>query len=437
MGDNAVCACQTQDGGYAILAASESNDGDVSATKGRGNLWLLKIDNSGNLIWGKTYGSSSGDIPISLANTADNGFILFGASNGSDGDIPFHYAGAFSLDWLVIKTDAMGDKQWSKTIGGTGDEQYSGSILSVDNSYYLVSGTTSRDYDCADTAWHAGVNTGDDYHLLKLDDTGKVLWDSSYGGTSTDVPAYAMYDVRDSTIVMNGYTWSPDYMVTGYQGGQGDMWVVKVNKNGTLIWQKTLGSPHEDGGTGICPAPNGGYMAYGDTHDGSIGVEKLWLFELGNGGNIVENKLFGGPTLTGNTSFSVVPYLNGWAATGQSGAELFTEGTTYGNFDHGGPFVSYIGAWPVQVKKIYDTTHQSMAAYPNPSSEKIRISIPGNMRGNMFITNNIGQEVYNQHNNAPITKDIEVNIAAWANGLYLIVWSSEDGTMRSMKFVKM
>jgi hypothetical protein len=72
------------------------------------------------------------------------------------------------------------------------------------------------------------------------------------------------------------------------------MWVIKVNKNGTLVWEKTLGSPNEENGTGICMVPDGGYMVYGSTYPGPIGGEDCWLFSLDNSGNEMISKVFGG-----------------------------------------------------------------------------------------------------------------------------------------------
>jgi len=136
--DGAISACQTPDGGYAVLANTSSNNGDVTGFKGATDIWLLRLDASGNLLWEKTYGSTQSDGGLSVANTPDGGFIVLGSTNGSDDDVPFHYGDPFSLDWLVIKTDNAGNVQWSKDLGGTGDEGESGSILSVGSSYYLV-----------------------------------------------------------------------------------------------------------------------------------------------------------------------------------------------------------------------------------------------------------------------------------------------------------
>ena len=174
------------------------------------------------------------------------------------------------------------------------------------------------------------MNTGDDYYILKLDDTGKVLWDSSYGGSGTDLPYQALFDARDSTIVINGNTTSADYMVTDSHGG-GDMWVLKLNKNGTLVWEKCLGSPAAESGNSICISSNGGYAAYGGTN-GVIGGSDAWVICVNNAGNEIVSKIFGGTDM--ERPSTIVPYLNGYAAMGVSGSKVFTEGTTYGNFEY-------------------------------------------------------------------------------------------------------
>jgi hypothetical protein len=290
-GGNSVC--QTPDGGYAVLAYTESSDGDVTGYLGGGDMWLLRLDVSGNLLWEKCYGSSAQDIPMSIANTPDHGFILSGTTDGSDNEVPLHYGAFYSFDWLVIKTDSMGNFLWGKDLGGTEQEGSTGSILAIDSSYYLISWSNSADHDCTDTSWHAGLTfINGNYYIIKLDDAGKVIWDSSYGGSGGDYANYAMYDTRDSTIVITGSTSSGDYMVTDFHGWQ-DMWIIKVNRNGTLIFEKTLGGTDQEGGTSICTFLNGGYLAYGSRYPGTIGGG-LDLYLLNNTGNEISNKYFGG-----------------------------------------------------------------------------------------------------------------------------------------------
>ena len=130
--DVAMSSCQTPDGGFAVLAITSSLDGDVTGNRGANDIWLLRLDGAGNLLWQKTYGSSGSDQAVSVANTADHGFIILGTTNGSDGDVPFHYGGYFSEDWLVIKTDSAGNVQWSRDLGTSYNDGTIGSILAVD-----------------------------------------------------------------------------------------------------------------------------------------------------------------------------------------------------------------------------------------------------------------------------------------------------------------
>jgi len=194
--------------------------------------------------------------------------------------------------------------------------------------------SNSIDHDCTDTAWHPGVNTGYDYYALKLNDTGALLWDSSYGGSGEDASAYAMFDTRDSTIIVNGTTSSNDYMVTGYHEclDAGDMWVVKLNRNGTLQWGKTLGSVQQEKGTGVCIGDDNSYAAYGSTYYnncydstiGDIGGEDCWLFVLDNSGNEISNKIIGGTA--DEIPNSTIPYLKGYVISGISESTVFDEG---------------------------------------------------------------------------------------------------------------
>ena len=284
--DYAAEAVQTPDGGFAVLSTTESNDSDVSGNHGYGDLWLIKLDSLGKLQWQKCFGSPDDEQAISIALTPDLGFILLGNSYGQGDDVPNHYSGSFwDADWFIVKTDGLGNKQWTKTIGGTGFEDGYGSILSVDNNYYLISHSDSRDYDCVDTFWHPNVNTGYDYWVFKMDSSGTILWDSSYGSTGSDGVSKAIWDVRDSSLVINGHPGANDYMVTGFTGTS-DFWVIKINKNGTLIWEKCIGSntnhPYET--AGICIAPSG-YVLNESSDPGRVGQEDEWIFQIDTLGN--------------------------------------------------------------------------------------------------------------------------------------------------------
>ncbi len=434
--DVAVSAVQTIDGGYAVLAYTKSNNRDISGNHGSGDLWLVRIDRVGNLLWQKCYGSSYDEQPGAIALTPDNGFIMYGISNGSGGEVPTHYGTEFNYNWFVVKTDSIGNMQWSKTIGGTGygtdgsGEQPWGSIFYADNGYYFVSSTNSTDYDCTDTFWHPGVNTSYDYYMFKLDTAGNILWDSSYGGGGSDIAYQAIWDSRDSSIVINGSTTSDNYMITGNHG-ESDMGVMKIDKNGVYKWAKCLGSPNNESGNSIC-CTSFGYIAYGATSPGSIGETDCRLFSLNTLGDTLYNLQFGG---TGyDDPFSIIPFKNGFAATGGSGSPGFTEGINIGPLveAEGDAFVSYINYFPLAIQNVV-IGNQQIIVYPNPSNSILRITLP-NQAGSLTVINCVGQNIY--YETIKQKETININIASWASGIYIAKWQSADGTVLTKKFIK-
>ena len=394
---------------------------------------MLRINSAGNLLWQKCYGSLYDEQAISIALADDKGFILLGGSNGAGGDVPAHYSGSqFDYDWFVVKTDSFGNKQWTKTIGGTGDERLLGRVLIADNSVYIISSSNSNDHDCVDSLWHPGVGTGFDYYIFKLDTAGNIAWGKSYGGTGGDGANNAIWDSRDSCIVVNGETASTDYMVTGYNGGSADMWVVKIDRNGILKWENCLGGTKDDEGAAICTAFFG-YIAYGSTNPGNIGQADAWLFALDNTGNVITNNQFGG-TAYESIYPSVFPFKNGYAATGNTNSSRFTDGSNIGQTPGlvEDAFISYINYWPLGIS-TFSIQDQKMKVYPNPANSNVIISLPAGT-GNVTIVNCMGEVIVNERINQ--NGIFTVNTATWASGVYIVKWQGENGKVLVNKLVK-
>ena len=432
--DIAMSACQTADGGYGILASTESRDRDVTGNHsvlGANDLWLIRIDYLGNLLWQKCFGGPYDEQAISIAATVDNGFILLGSTNGPGGDVPFCYNTNF-YDWFVVKTDGAGNKEWANTLGGTGDEYLYGSILVADTGYYLAGGSTSTDHDCTDTAWHVGVNTGYDYYLLKLDTSGHKIWCKSYGGSQVDICNRAIYDSRDSSIIMTGYSFSNDYMVTGHTIPAADVWIVKTSSNGSLIWETSLGNNTNDNfGISITEAPSKGYLTFNQMNYGTIHAYDNRLFLLDSMGNTLEDKVFGGQ---GNeVPRSIIPYKQGYAVVGTTNSLTFTEGINFGRIGNTyDAFVSYLNYWPLLTEKI-DNTEKQLGLIPNPAHNKVRIITPPGS-GLLTIANTQGQKVYAKKIKTQ-QQYIDVNIENWAKGGYVMMLVCDDGAVVSARLM--
>jgi hypothetical protein len=134
-------------GGYTLAVTSESSDGDVSNNHGSSDIWLVQIDEDGDIKWERNFGGTDTELAASLALSGDGGFWLAGSSGSSDVDLDRNQGG---LDYWVLKLDANGEIIWSKTYGGTSFDRVS-SLIPFGSQGMLVAGNTnSADGDIVD-----------------------------------------------------------------------------------------------------------------------------------------------------------------------------------------------------------------------------------------------------------------------------------------------
>lgn len=166
---------QSSDGGYAFAALTESNDGMVTGWHGGHDYWVVKLDSAGNLQWQKDLGGSQLDECYDILETPDNGYLIAGTTNCTDGDLTQNYG---LLDFNVMKVNSAGDFEWSETYGGSLSD-WGMSIIADGNGDYILAGSTkSSDFDMTTNAG------GWDLALLKLTSsfntiTGKYYYDNN------------------------------------------------------------------------------------------------------------------------------------------------------------------------------------------------------------------------------------------------------------------
>lgn len=317
-----------------------------------------------------------------------------------------------------------------------GGEDVFCSIVSADTGYYLFGCSTSKDYDCTDTGWHTGVNTYNDYYILRLDDTGKIIWNKSFGGSGGDRAGRsgnsAVWDERDKTIVVTGTSSSADYMVTGNHGGS-DIWTIKVDANGNLIWKKIFGGIHDDEGSGISLVPGIGYVNTGSIR-GGIGETDEWVGVLDMAGNVVSDTIFGGIKSEG-AAFAF-PYKQGYITVGTTASSSgFTEGINTGTLGwEARGNVSYLAYGVNAVKEVTDVG-KKLYAYPNPSIEFVKIDFPTRAMSSIMVTNIQGQKVYESIMKGNIGT-VGIKTDAWVKGIYIVKWQSDGGETLTTKFNK-
>ncbi len=286
---------QTQDGGYAILGSSYSNDEDVSENYGAEDYWVAKLDASGNISWQKSFGYSGTDTGVSLMQSNDGGYLITGildvTASGGEGNTTKNalHAGG---DYWAIKLSATGDLQWSKYFGGNFTDTPEGVVQTEDNGYILAGRSDSQDTDISN-------NKGTyDFWVVKISATGALVWEKSFGGTEID-EARAITKSGDGNYIIAGDTRSDNTDVSS-NNGAADLWLIKISPAGELLWEKTIGGTGFDVARSISRTQDNGFLLAGSSRsdDGDVttnqGQNDAWALKVNSSGALQWQKTIGG-----------------------------------------------------------------------------------------------------------------------------------------------
>ena len=297
--ESAQAIIKTPDGGFAILGYTGSTNGDISTKAEEENdYWLLKFDENSNLQWNKTYGGSKDDIGQSLAQTSDGGFILTGYSMSSDGDASNNEG--FHDNW-ILKLDAQGNLEWESSYGFSGHD-HSYDILEASQGGYFFTGfldiTSARadgNTEKVNSLTSHGVG---EFWGTKIDERGTVQWRGYFGGTNND-RAHGVVQTNDGGFVMAGFTESDDFDISNTNGSY-DFWVIKVDSFGNLIWERSFGGEGIEVSYDIAKTADNGFVVVGNTFstNGDIllnhGESDMWMIKLDKEGDLIWEQTYGG-----------------------------------------------------------------------------------------------------------------------------------------------
>ncbi len=183
----------------------------------------------GTIQWTKNFGGNASDIANDFITTSDNALLIVGHTLSNNQDISNNNGGA---DVWVLKTDLDGTIQWSKTFGTTANEMAHG-IAKTSNDEYIIAGTT-----------HASGNGKGDAYLLKIDIDGNVIWEKTFGGEKFDGFQKIRATANQSFLVAG--TTNSSENAPNQASGQGDIWILNIDADGNIIWEKTFGGSRSD-----------------------------------------------------------------------------------------------------------------------------------------------------------------------------------------------
>ncbi|MBT7850700.1 MAG: hypothetical protein HN714_04170 [Formosa sp.] len=206
--DTAYDAIQTNDNGYIIIGSSDSNDVDISNNHGTYDFWVIKISETGALVWEKSYGGSEIDEAHAIGQTIDGNYLIVGDTRSSDLDISQNEGAA---DLWVIKITPEGALLWEKTLGGSSFD-VGRSISKTQDHGFLISGS-SRSTD-GNLETNKGQN---DAWIVKINSSGNLEWQKTIGGSEVDF-FYDAVELSDQTVVAVGDSNSSNEDITENKG---------------------------------------------------------------------------------------------------------------------------------------------------------------------------------------------------------------------------
>lgn len=292
---------QTTDGGYVAVGRSASGiSGDKTETsRGQSDIWVVKLDANGVKQWDKTIGTTGNDHAANVWQTADGGYMIGGAAGGGGGDRTVPVKGA-NGDYWIVKLNGTGTiVQWQAAYGG--NQANTGyTFTPARNGSYYINGFANANVSADKTQNSRGTF---DMWQLKIDNNGAMVWDRTIGGNDWDAALVSCVTV-DNGFVSGGYSRSgiSGEKTEANRGGIEDFWMTKVDSNGNLRWDKTLGGSGSEIMYVLQQTPDSGYIVggpsasgiSGDKTEASRGSNDFWFLRLDTGRNILWQKTFGG-----------------------------------------------------------------------------------------------------------------------------------------------
>lgn len=485
----------TSDGGYIMGGYSISNiSGEKTENSNGGtDIWIVKTDGSGNIMWQNTIGGSGEDFLISLKQTSDGGYILgAGSDSNISGDKTENSRGG--LDYWIIKLNSSGAIVWQKTYGGAQPE-FDTYVVETTDGGYFVGGYSDSGISGDKTEPSNGQR---DYWALKLNSSGAIIWQNAIGGSLIDRPQ-AAFQTADNGFIIGGFSTSgiSGDKTEANQGGS-DYWIVKLNPDGTIAWQNTIGGNDNDAFRNMIQTADGGYLTggysksniSGEKTENSQGDYDYWVLKLDGSGNLVWQNTIGGSGIDylrdmkqlADNTYMISGYSNSnisgdktensnggydyWLVKLNTSGSIISQNSIGGSADESGPYLlptndgnfmmfsssdSNISGdktennrglddyWmfkttPAILGVSQNTFGPALSAYPNPTNGKFTINLGESFsETSVTIFNMLGQVVSISNYKNVQTINLEINGAA---GIYLANVKTLEGKQATLKVTK-
>lgn len=457
---------ETSDNGYLIAGSTSSSDGDVAGAGYHANkdFWIVKTDASGNIGasgWKKALGGNDDEEAVGVIQTSGGGYLIVGyTESANNGDVGVNNSNPGNSDAWVVKLNADGSfgnfgTSGKKCFGGANNDGFRSVVEATDGGYVYAGYARSSNGDLSGT----GNSGQDDSWIFKTDSLGVKIWSVQIGGPDFE-RAMSIDKTNDGGYIVNGYTNSTTGDISGNQGGF-DYWVVKLNKDGVVEWQKAMGGSVDDDGYSVKTASDGGYIVAGKAksndkdvignHSSSTAYTDIWVAK------------FEAPAITCNLSISPskinltsgsgtatinVTAVTSWTATPGGNCSWLSINPTSGT-GNGTITVTYpanttstertcnitilcdsetktdtiVQDGLVAIHEINNSSFNTLVS-PNPVKDKVTFTLEKTGQYEILISDILGKEVLK---NEIKNQSLSINISHLNNGIYVYTIFNQNG----------
>jgi hypothetical protein len=244
--------------GALIVAGSTTSFG-----AGDQDVWILKLSSSGVIEWQQAYGESANEAAHAIVAAGDGGFAVAGWTDASG-----------SRDVWMLRLDDQGAIIWQKRYGGAMADEARDLLHTSDGGFLIASESASF-----------GTDSNPDVWLLKLDAGGVIEWQRSIEAGGATV-LNALHATSDGGIIAGG-------KVQSNPADAEDLWLMKLDLLGQVQWQRAYGGDLHESAAAILETFDGGYLAAGTTESYGVRQKDVWILKLDDSGEVDEQCALG------------------------------------------------------------------------------------------------------------------------------------------------
>jgi hypothetical protein len=417
---------------------------DILTNSGNDDLFFVKYDAEGNVLWAKSIGGINYDAGNSVVTEASGNVYIagyFSSPTITFGSTTLTNAGTY--DMFLAKYDASGNVLWAKSVGGADDDGINSLVADASGNPYVTGYFASPTLTFGSTTLtNAGIY---DVFMAKFDAGGNVLWAKSGGGADDDEPFSAAADASGN-VYSAGYFSSPTITfgsTTLISEGSQDIFLVKYDSSGNELWAKSAGGTDYDVTHSVVADVSGNTYVTGYFESPAITFGSTTLTSAGNGdvflamydanGNVLWAISTGGPNFDEGTSVVTDIPGNIYCSGNFSSSTITFSPITLTNAGSNDMFLAKLES---SIMGINDVSRSvSISIYPNPVSNTITIALPPTVPANnttLCIYNVNAQQVISCRITEP---QFILDIGTLPRGVYFSRITT-DATVMVNKFIK-